>query len=213
VGAPGRTALALLREVFGRGEAERLARRLFPGIPPGTARLLLDALDKGVNVVPTSSAGRLFDAASAICGLCRHATFEGQAPMALEGAAAKAPAGTYPFSLSTDRGLLAIHWTGMVEGMVADATNRVPPGTIARRFHDTLAAAVLAAASRLAGTSGARHVILTGGVFQNATLLKAVTGGLRRARLVPLIHRQVPPNDGGISLGQAYYAALRVAGG
>jgi hydrogenase maturation protein HypF len=210
---PWRTALSLLREVLGRREAEGAARRLFPGIPGESTRLLLDALDKGINVAPTSSAGRLFDAASAICGLCPRASFEGQAPMLLEGIAAKRPAGTYPFTLSGENDLLAVHWNGMAAGLIADAMERVPPETIARRFHDTMAAAILAAASRLAEGHGARHVILSGGVFQNATLLASVLAGLRRKKLAPLIHRQVPPNDGGISLGQAYYAALRVAGG
>ena len=64
------TALSLLREVLGREAAETTARDLFPGVPEESRRLLLDALDKGINVVPTSSAGRLFDAASAIAGLC-----------------------------------------------------------------------------------------------------------------------------------------------
>ncbi len=210
---PWRTALSLLREVLGRRDAEGAARRLFPGVPGESTGLLLDALDKGINVAPTSSAGRLFDAASALCGLCTRAGFEGQAPMLLEGIASRRPAGTYPFTLSGENGLLAVHWNGMAAGLIADAMERVAPETIARRFHDTMAAAILSAASRLAETSGARHVILSGGVFQNATLLASVLTGLRRKKMVPLIHRQVPPNDGGISLGQAYYAALRVAGG
>ena len=210
---PWRTALSLLREVLGRTEAEKTARELFPGVPGESVRLLLDALDKGINVVPTSSAGRLFDAASAIAGLCARASFEGQAPMRLEAAASRRGAGTYPFSLVRENGLLAVNWREMVAGLIADAKGRVPQATISRRFHDTLAAAILDAASRLAEASGARHVILSGGVFQNATLLASVLAGLRRNRLGPLIHRQVPTNDGGISLGQAYYAALRVAGG
>lgn len=210
---PWRTALSLLRDVLGRPEAERAARELFPGVPEDSARLLLDALDKGINVVPTSSAGRLFDAASAIAGFCARASYEGEAPMRLEAAASRRGAGTYPFSLVRENGLLAVDWKGTVAGLVADAKGRVPQATISRRFHDTLAAAILDAASCLAEASGARRVILSGGVFQNATLLAAVLAGLRRKRLVPLIHRQAPPNDGGISLGQAYYAALRVAGG
>jgi hydrogenase maturation protein HypF len=210
---PWRTALSALREVFGRQEAEDRARTLFPGIPWEAFRLLLDALDRGINVVPTSSAGRLFDAASAISGLCLRASFEGQAPMRFEGAVAKRRAGTYPFTLSMENGQLTVHWRDLLAGVADDAKGRVPPGKISRRFHDTLAAAILAAAFRLAEGCGARHVILSGGVFQNATLLASVLSGLRREKLVPLIHRQVPPNDGGISLGQAYYAALRVEGG
>lgn len=210
---PWRTALSLCREVLGRREAEEAARALFPAIPPDSIRLLLDALDRGINVVPTSSAGRLFDAASAICGLCPRSSFEGQAPMRLEAAVARRRCGAYRFTLTGEDGLLAVNWRETVAGLIGDALRRVPQGTIARRFHDTLAAAILAAVSRLAEASGARHVILSGGVFQNATLLSSVLSGLRKGRLVPRIHRQVPTNDGGVSLGQAYYAALRVAGG
>jgi hydrogenase maturation protein HypF len=210
---PWRTALSLMRETLGREEAERAAAARFPGVPPDAVRLLLDALERGINVAPTSSAGRLFDAVSALCGLCARASFEGQAPMRLEGAADRSPAGTYPFRLSGDAGRLTVHWGGLIEGIVADTGRGVPAGTVARRFHDTLADAVLAAVSRLAESSGARHVVLSGGVFQNATLLASVLSGLRRRKLVPLIHRKVPANDGGISLGQAYYAALQVAGG
>ncbi len=210
---PWRTALSALREAFGRREAEARARTLFPGIPPDASGLLFTALDQGINVIPTSSAGRLFDAAAAICGLCVRANFEGQAPMRLEGVAAKKRSGTYPFTLSAEDGQLTVHWRDMIAGVADDARSGVPPGKISRRFHDTLAAAILAAVSRLADGWGARHVILSGGVFQNATLLALVLSGLRRGKMVPLIHRRVPPNDGGISLGQAYYAALRVEGG
>jgi hydrogenase maturation protein HypF len=174
---------------------------------------VLEALEKKINVAPTSSAGRLFDAVSAICGLCARSSYEGQAPMRLEGAAARAAAGTYPFTLASAGGQLAVDWSDLVRGTVADARRRLPAGTISRRFHDTLAAAVVAAASRLAETAGARHVVLSGGVFQNVTLLSGVLSGLRKRKLSPLIHRQVPANDGGISLGQAYYAAAQVAGG
>lgn len=210
---PWRTALSLLRETLGPAEAERAARELFPDVPPASVRLLLEALEKRINVTPTSSAGRLFDAVSAICGLCARSSFEGQAPMRLEGAVASRAAGEYPFTLAEENGQLTVHWEDMVRGVVADTRRRVPAGVVSRRFHDTLASAILAAASRLAEGVGARHVVLSGGVFQNVTLLSRVLSGLRKRKLVPLIHRQVPANDGGISLGQAYYAALQVAGG
>jgi len=210
---PWRSALSLLREVFGPREAQERATALFRGIPGDRMRLVLDALEKKVNVVPTSSVGRLFDAASAICGVCLRTTFEGQAPMRFEGVARRRGSGTYPFALSTEDGRLAVDWRGLVAGMADDAGRGVPTGTIARRFHDTLAGAIVAAVSRLAEECGARHAILSGGVFQNATLLAGVLAALRRERIVALIHRQVPTNDGGISLGQAYYAALRVEGG
>jgi hydrogenase maturation protein HypF len=210
---PWRTALSLARETLGRPEAEAVAAARFPQIPAGAVRLLLDALEKGINTIPTTSAGRLFDAVSALCGLCPRANFEGQAPMRLEGAVSRSPAGTYPFTLSGEEAGVTVHWKGMIEGVVADARGGVPVGTIARRFHDTLAAAVLATVARLAESSGARHVVLSGGVFQNMTLLSRLLSGLRKRGLTPLIHRKVPANDGGISLGQAYYAAQQVAGG
>jgi hydrogenase maturation protein HypF len=210
---PWRTALSLAREAFGRKEAEAVAATRFPEIPPDAVRLLLDALEKGINAIPTSSAGRLFDAVSALCGLCPRAGFEGQAPMRLEGVVSRSPSGTYPFTLSGGDAGVTVHWKGMIEGVVADARRGVPAGKIARRFHETLADAALAAVARLSESSGARHVVLSGGVFQNMTLLGLLLTGLRKRGMVPLIHRKVPANDGGISLGQAYYAAQRVAGG
>ena len=210
---PWRAALSLARETLGREEAGAVAAERFPEVPSDSVRLLLDALGKGINVVPTSSAGRLFDAVSALCGLCPRASFEGQAPMRLEGAVSRSPAGTYPFTLSGGDGRVTVNWKEMIAGVVSDARHGVETGRIARRFHDTLADAILAAVERIAESSGARHVILTGGVFQNMTLLSRVLSGVRKRRMVPLIHRAVPTNDGGISLGQAYYAAQRVAGG
>jgi hydrogenase maturation protein HypF len=133
--------------------------------------------------------------------------------MRLEGAAARTASGTYPFTLASVGGQLTIDWSELVRGTVADARRRLPAGKISRRFHDTLAAAIVTAASRLAEVAGASHVVLSGGVIQNVTLLSRVLSGLRKRKLSPLIHRQVPANDGGISLGQAYYAAAQVAGG
>ncbi len=210
---PWRTALSLLREALGAAEAESAARELFPDVPRDSIRLLLEALGKKINVAPTSSAGRLFDAVSAICGLCVRSSYEGQAPMRLEGVAARAAAGTYPFALADDGGQLTVDWSELILGTAADARRRIPARTISRRFHDTMASAILDVSSRLAESSGARHVVLSGGVFQNVTLLSRVLSGLRKRKLTPLFHRQVPANDGGISLGQAYYAAAKVAGG
>ncbi|GAB4240309.1 MAG: carbamoyltransferase HypF [Deltaproteobacteria bacterium] len=210
---PWRTALSLLRATLGGAEAASAAATLFPDVPSASVRLLLEALEKEVNVVPTSSAGRLFDAVSAICGLCPRSGFEGQAPMRLEGAAARTRSGTYPFRLAEKPDGFAVDWTDTIRGVADDARRNVPVGAISRRFHDTVAAIVVEGVSRLAQRSGARHVVLSGGVFQNVTLLGRILADLRGRKLVPLLHRRVPPNDGGISLGQAYYAAERVAGG
>ena len=164
---------------------------------------------------PCTSAGRLFDGASALCGLGAENTFEGQAAMRLEACAAGrrgASGGGYPFSLRRDGGLLAIDWRDAVAGIVADRERAVPPEKVARRFHETVASMILAAASRLAEETGARHVLLSGGTFQNLLLLGRLLPALRARRLVPVIHHQVPCNDGGLALGQAFHAAAKLSG-
>lgn len=214
VRAPWKSALSILLATLPRGEAEDIARRLLPEISPEAVALTAEATTKGVNTVACSSAGRLFDAASALCGLGAASSFEGQAAMRLEGVAATIRSdggGSYPFTVRPEGSLLAVCWKDAVAGLIADRDRRVDPATIARRFHETVAAMILDVASRLAAETGARHVLLSGGVFQNLLLLRLLRAGLRARRLVPVIHRQVPCNDGGLSLGQAFYAAIRLS--
>jgi len=211
---PWRTALSVLHETFGPKEGKDLAGALFPEIGEDRIGLVLDAVARGINVVPSSSCGRLFDAVSALAGACRRASFEGQAPMLLEGAAGGTKsAGTYGFCIGSRDDRLAVDWREAVAGVVADVRGGRPLPVIARRFHDTMADIVLAVCDRLAGETGARHVLLSGGVFQNITLLTGLLSGFRKRKMKALIHRQVPANDGGICLGQAYYAADLIAGG
>jgi hydrogenase maturation protein HypF len=101
----------------------------------------------------------------------------------------------------------------LIAGIVADARAGIASAVIARKFHDTVAQIVLDVSETLAEGTGAAHVLLSGGVFQNVYLLKKLLAGFRGKKLKVLIHREVPANDGGISLGQAYYAAQRIAGG
>jgi hydrogenase maturation protein HypF len=211
---PWRTALSLLHETFGPKEGKEVARALFPEIGENRTGLVLDAIAKGINVIPSSSCGRLFDAVSALAGTCRRASFEGQAPMLLEGAIGKTKsAGIYGYRIGSRDGRLAVDWKELVAGIVHDVRGGRPVPVIARRFHDTMMDIVLTVCDRLAGETGARHVLLSGGVFQNLTLLRALLAGFRKRKIKSLIHRQVPANDGGISLGQAYYAADLIAGG
>jgi hydrogenase maturation protein HypF len=211
---PWRTALSLLHETFGPEEGREQALALFPDIGESRTGLVLDAIARGINVVPSSSCGRLFDAVSALTGACRRASFEGQAPMLLEGAIGKAKnAGTYGYRFKSRDGRLAVDWREMVAGVVGDVREGRPLPVIARRFHDTVTGIILGVCENLAEETGARHVLLSGGVFQNLTLLGALLAGFRKRKMKALIHRQVPPNDGGISLGQAYFAADLIAGG
>jgi hydrogenase maturation protein HypF len=164
-------------------------------------RLLRAALGRGVNAPLTSSAGRLFDAVASLVGLRQTATFEGQAATELEWAAdAVATDDVYP--LGVDAGPV-IDWGPAVEGVVADVRGGVPVGVTAARFHNTLVRVGVAVARRV----GERRVALTGGCFQNAHLLTRAVRELTAAGFEPVWHRRVPPNDGGVALGQAVAAA------
>ncbi len=211
---PWKTAAGLLCATFGAAEAKAIAADIFREIDAERTGLVIDAIDRGVNVVPTSSCGRLFDAASALAGVCRKATYEGQAAMLLEGRAGRGPGtGGYGFKIRNLDGRLGIDWKEAVAGIVSDVRAGTRAPAVARRFHDTVAEMVLRVAETLAEKSGARHVLLSGGVFQNIRLLEALLKGFRARALRVIIHRQVPANDGGISLGQAFYAAHTLAGG
>jgi len=163
-------------------------------------------IDRGLNAPETTSAGRLFDAVAALLGLCAVARFEGEAATRLEYAARAAhDAAVYPFPLVTEREPWRLDWGPLVEAVLAERSRGVATAVIARRFHNTLAAAVVAMARR----AGHARVCLSGGCFQNRCLTEAVLAGLAAAGLRGYLHRQVPPNDGGIALGQVVVAAAR----
>ncbi|MBK1700758.1 carbamoyltransferase HypF [Thiococcus pfennigii] len=174
-------------------------------------------IERGLNAPPTSSCGRLFDAVAGAVGLCREGIgYEGQAAIELEVLAGRAVAGEpgYDFALVEDeRGRLVMDPAPMWQALLADLAAAVTPPVIAARFHRGLAETIVAAATRLASRHGLAAAALSGGVFQNRRLLEAVAAGLREAGLRVLVHRQVPANDGGLSLGQAAVAAARLLAG
>jgi hydrogenase maturation protein HypF len=153
----------------------------------------------------TTSAGRLFDAVAALCGVRDRVNYEGQAAIELERLAAPAVTDGYP--ASCERGV--IRASDLVRAVVADLRRGTDPGVVAARFHHGLAAALVAAAVAAARDRGRDTVALSGGVFQNLLLLAAVRGGCAAAGLRVLVHTRLPCNDGGISLGQAAVAAAR----
>ena len=156
------------------------------------------ALAKGVHAPVSSGAGRLFDAVAALLGIMQVIDFEGQAAMALEFAAldsALDPA-AYPFWLP-DAGL-EIDLKPMIGALLDDWRAGAPIGQIALAFHHTLAEIIGAQAER----AGLEDVILSGGCFQNKLLLELAVERLRRAGHAPYWHQRIPPNDGGIAVGQ-----------
>ncbi|MGH8894209.1 MAG: Sua5/YciO/YrdC/YwlC family protein, partial [Actinomycetes bacterium] len=154
---------------------------------------------------PTSSAGRLFDAVAAVVGVRDRITYEGQAAVELEQAVDLSEVGCYP--VRVEAGML--HGTDLVHAVVDDLLRGVAVGPVAARFHRGLAAAVVRLAAEVAAVHELTAVALSGGVFQNVVLTDLVIDGLQARGLRVLTHHQVPPNDGGICLGQVAVAVAR----
>lgn len=164
----------------------------------------------GVASPTTTSVGRLFDAVAALCGLHLDVTYEGQAATALEAACDPAEQGAYSLPLGCGRPLV-IDARPAIRAALGDQRTGRPTGTIAARFHNGLAASTTAACLRLAEERGLDQVVLSGGSFQNRRLLTQTVQVLQAAGLRVLIPTRLPPNDGGISFGQAAVAAARMA--
>ena len=163
----------------------------------------------GVRSPPTSSAGRLFDAVAALLDVRDAVTYEGQAAIELEQLAERDHPGAYPARVDSGAGGHVVQGSDLVAGVLADLRSGVDRSRIAARFHRGLARAVVEVCGALRGETGLGTVALSGGCFANVILLEAVSDGLRKEGFEVLRHRQVPCNDGGISLGQAAVAAAR----
>ena len=167
---------------------------------------------RGINAPATSSAGRLFDAVAALLGVRDAVNYEGQAAVELEQLADPAERAGYPAAISEGSPLL-VAGADLVRAAADDLLAGVPPEVIAARLHNGVAAMISRACLLLRERSGLGTVALSGGVFQNLLLLNAAVQLLEHDGFRVLTHARVPPNDGGISLGQAAVAAARDRGG
>ena len=183
------------------------AERLLEGVPGHISEQRLRAVERmiatGTNTAMTSSCGRLFDAVAALIGLRYEVNFEGQAAIELEAIADPSCEQRYQFDISGEE----LDFRPMMERIVKE---RAAPAVVAARFHNTLAAAIHEMCLRMRRESGLGRVCLSGGTFQNMRLLGAVAQALRGSGFELFLHRKVPPNDGGIALGQAAIAAERM---
>jgi hydrogenase maturation protein HypF len=196
---PRRAAAGLLYEVFGEAAFAMDNAAPILAFSPGERRLLLTMLRKGVNAPRTSSAGRLFDAVASITGIRHETNFEGQAAMELEFALSGVDTReSYPFDALRRNGVLVLDWAPLIRSVLADVAGAVAAAVIAARFHNTLAEMIAQAAARI----GEKRVLLTGGCFQNRYLTEAAVARLEEAGCRAYWHQRVPPNDGGIALGQ-----------
>ena len=201
---PWRSAAAHLARV--NCDARQTATLRPPGIADDEWLLVHQLITRAEGTPRTSSVGRLFDAVASLLGLCHVASFEGEAAMALEGAATSRVARGYSVTLSG-----GARWTAdpasIIEGVVADLARGRDRSEIASAFHGALRDLVVLGCERIREETGVETVVLSGGVFMNAMLAESALAALGARRFRVLLPRRVPCNDGGLSLGQAYVAA------
>lgn len=169
--------------------------------PDDEARVLRHQLESGLGCAPTSSMGRLFDAVAALTGVREAVAYEAQAAIELEGLSRGIECGdtAYVFGVDATSGPSVVDAAPVLAAVIADLRARVPAGVIGARFHRAVADLIVTLAETV---SSGQVVALSGGVFQNALLLTMATNSLRDRGFEVLTHRRVPPNDGGIALGQ-----------
>jgi hydrogenase maturation protein HypF len=210
-----RSALAVLLDACGTtAQSGPIAAQLIPD--DRERHLLARMIATGTNAPRSSGVGRLFDAVAALLGIADANHFEGQAAQALESLAdqceqpvtARPPA--FELRPSDDHpALLELDWRLFVRWLVDAAGDPRERPALARAFHDALAAGLTAAIQAIGSRVGLRQVGLSGGVFCNARLTQAIATQLRQHDYAVLTHQRVPPNDGGLALGQAAVAAAR----
>jgi hydrogenase maturation protein HypF len=202
---PWRPALAYLRDA-GLTAADAPA---LEAVDERRLRLVGRMLERRVQTVDTSSCGRLFDAVSALLGICLENRYEAEAAMELEAEAASLPlgaAGFFGFDLRGEE----IDLRQTIRELTGARRNGQSVAQIAARFHDTLARAICAACGSVRASDGLNRVCLSGGSFQNMRLLEGTAAELERAGFEVFWHSEIAPNDGGLSLGQAAIASAVV---
>jgi len=203
--SPWRLALSLLHELkMEPREAPLLSLPSPLQLPP--IRFLLQR----ERAPRCSSLGRLFDGVAALLGICQENRFEAEAAMLLEAAALDAEAAEpLPWKLSETKEELILDWRPMIKALLRRSQAAESPKALALAFHLAVAEIFAEAGQRIAGREGLKHIALSGGCFANQILRDRLRDLLEARGLIPLLHRRVPPGDGGISLGQAVVAAAQ----
>ena len=203
-----RVALGLLFELRGERALEDEGWESL-GFARPALKALGSLLASGTQCPRATSVGRLFDAVAALLGVRAQSSYEGQAARELEGLATRSTAhAPLPFGVEEEAGRLTLDWGPLVEALLEHRREGMPISDLARRFHLTLVEMILRMAVRL----GCRTVALGGGCFQNRLLLEQAIERLRERGFDPVWSRDVPPNDGGIAVGQIAAAAMKERG-
>jgi hydrogenase maturation protein HypF len=201
---PWRMALSYLLSVYGEIPA---SVKVFDNIAENELRLVTQATIKGINAPLSSSCGRLFDAVAALLGLRQKVSFEGQAAMALEMIADPSQSQPYPYLLFHEADRIIFDASPLIDSIIKDHSSGLPVAQVAGRFHLSLAMMIEEVCAQVRQNTGLKRVVLSGGVFQNCLLTEMVLLRLEKSGFQILTHSLVPPNDGGLALGQAVVAA------
>jgi hydrogenase maturation protein HypF len=213
---PRRTAVGLLYELLGDEVFQERAQAPFSALSVAETSVIQQMLKRGVNAPETSSVGRLFDAVASLAGFRHYNNFEGQAAMELEFALSGVTSEqTYRCDIVRQGGgdgstgnayppVWIVDWSPMINDLLTDVRKCVALPLISKKFHNALVQVVV----DVAREAGVGKVVLSGGCFQNRFLTERAVHRLRSAGFKPYWHQRIPPNDGGISLGQAYGALL-----
>ncbi len=205
---PWRMAVTYLNEVYGP-DFLSLPLPFLENMEKDKIMLLLEIIKKRINSPLTSSVGRLFDAVSALTGVRNRVNYEGQAAIELEMLVEENEKGSYPFEICAQEKIILIDPQAIIESIVSDLMKGEGKEVMAARFHNTIVEIILQTCKKIREKLGLNEVALSGGVFQNVYLLKKTCDLLVKAGFSVYTHHQVPPNDGGICLGQAAVASTR----
>jgi hydrogenase maturation protein HypF len=201
---PWRMAATYLDQVYGKAEDAGIP--FTQDLDLARWSLLREAMLSGINAPLCSSTGRLFDAVSALLGLRGRVNYEGQAAIELEQMAQPGEEGKYPFEITEEEGIFVLNPDPVIAAIVEAIKKGETPGIISARFHNSLARAIAQMAILMREATGLSEIVLSGGVFQNHLLMARAWDLLEGEDFKVYIHHKVPPNDGGIALGQAFHA-------
>jgi hydrogenase maturation protein HypF len=194
---PRRSLTGILFEIAGNSFVNEFSDLIENKFTSAELGLILNMLSKNINSPVTSSTGRMFDGVSSLLGICDKSNYEGQAAMILEFAADWNENDSYPFNITQEEKLI-VDWQPIIISIINEIRSDIKPSIISTKFHNTLAEIIL----RIARKSGMRKIVLSGGCFQNALLTERTINLLQKNKYKVYWHQRIPPNDGGIALGQ-----------
>ncbi len=200
---PWRMMLAYLYHYHG-SDCTSLFPAFFENTDTHEREILLTMLKQNINCPLTSSAGRLFDAVSALLGICLNTAYHAEAPMRLEAVAIDDTEATYPYSLGK-----SISFKECFSAMIDDIRIGIPVAEVATKFHNTIVDVVVQMACDIRENRDIHTVVMSGGSFQNRFLLEKVSAKLKEINFAAFSQEKLPSNDGGIALGQLAIAAKR----